>query len=205
MFALAATTTAAPRAAIPTSSTARLTRGARPAAAAAPAAARYRQPGEGRSPPVLHIQHRRSRARGSLVRHGPAGRGADAAAPVAWRIAAAGRDKGGGVESDADEGWEAMEGKGGRGAPSDSPAEASQQETEKSASSTTPGGKDDGKPARYRGIDLKGGKLGYGETVDNALDATTNPDLFIFGAAALTIGAVLAFLFGPRPPSDYYG
>ena len=52
---------------------------------------------------------------------------------------------------------------------------------------------------------MKGGKLGYGETVDNALDATTNPDLFIFGAALLTLGAIFAFLFGPRPPSDYYG
>ena len=58
---------------------------------------------------------------------------------------------------------------------------------------------------QYRGIDLKGGQLGYGETVDKALDATTNPDLFILGAGLLTIGAVLAFLFGPRPPSDYYG
>lgn len=63
----------------------------------------------------------------------------------------------------------------------------------------------DEKRASYNGVDVQGGVLGYGKTVDDALEATTNPDLFIFGALALTVGAILAFLFGPRPPSDYYG
>ena len=56
----------------------------------------------------------------------------------------------------------------------------------------------------YRGIDTKGGRYGFGENVDDALDATTNPDSFLFGGFLFVIGAVVLFLFGPRPPSELY-
>lgn len=115
--------------------------------------------------------------------NGIGGRGGAAARVV--RRATGG--EGGGERSSADSGGDDREG---------GEQKEDQSKSEKKA---------DDEPALYRGIDLKGGKLGYGETVDNALDATTNPDLFIFGAALLTVGAVFAFLFGPRPPSDYYG
>ena len=58
---------------------------------------------------------------------------------------------------------------------------------------------------QYRGVDITGGKYGYGAQIDDALDATTNPDQFLFGFVFLCGLAVFAFLFGPRPPSDYYG
>jgi hypothetical protein len=60
-------------------------------------------------------------------------------------------------------------------------------------------------PQRYRGVDITGGKYGMGESIDKGLDATTNPDSFFFGFVFLCSFAALAFLFGPRPPSDYYG
>jgi hypothetical protein len=63
-----------------------------------------------------------------------------------------------------------------------------------------------GEPApRYRGVDVAGGKYGYGSQIDDALDATTDPNAFLFGFVFLCGLAVFAFLFGPRPPSDYYG
>ena len=40
--------------------------------------------------------------------------------------------------------------------------------------------------------------------VDDALDATTNPDSFLFGGFLFVIGAVVLFVFGPRPPSELY-
>ena len=58
---------------------------------------------------------------------------------------------------------------------------------------------------QYRGVDITGGKYGYGAQIDDALDATTNPDQFLFGFFFLCGLAIFAFLFGPRPPSDYYG
>ena len=58
---------------------------------------------------------------------------------------------------------------------------------------------------QYRGVDISGGKYGMGESIDKGLDATTNPDSFLFGFVFLCSFAILAFLFGPRPPSDYYG
>ena len=58
---------------------------------------------------------------------------------------------------------------------------------------------------RYRGVDVAGGKYGYGSQIDDALDATTDPNAFLFGFVFLCGLAVFAFLFGPRPPSDYYG
>ena len=58
---------------------------------------------------------------------------------------------------------------------------------------------------QYRGVDISGGKYVMGESIDKGLDATTNPDSFLFGFVFLTSFAILAFLFGPRPPSDYYG
>lgn len=60
-------------------------------------------------------------------------------------------------------------------------------------------------PATYQGVDISGGKYGMGESIDKGLDATTNPDSFLFGFVFLCSFAVLAFLFGPKPPSDYYG
>ena len=71
--------------------------------------------------------------------------------------------------------------------------------TEKEVSSPSGG------PARFGDVDLKGGKYGFGERIDDALDATTNPDAFLIGGFALVIGAAILFALGPRPPSDYYG
>ena len=56
----------------------------------------------------------------------------------------------------------------------------------------------------YNGVDTKGGRYGFGEGVDDALDATTNPDSFLFGGFLFVIGAVVLFVFGPRPPSELY-
>ena len=56
----------------------------------------------------------------------------------------------------------------------------------------------------YRGSDKNGGRYGFGENVDDALDATTNPDSFLFGGFLCVIGAVVLFLFGPRPASELY-
>ena len=52
---------------------------------------------------------------------------------------------------------------------------------------------------QYRGVDITGGKYGYGAQIDDALDATTNPDQFLFGFFFLCGLAIFAFLFGPRP------
>jgi hypothetical protein len=65
--------------------------------------------------------------------------------------------------------------------------------------------KDGEKPATFRGVDITGGRYGMGEGIDKGLDATTNPDLFLVGFVSLCSFAILAFLFGPKPPSDYYG
>lgn len=48
-----------------------------------------------------------------------------------------------------------------------------------------------------------GGKYGMGARVDKALDATTNQAGFVAGGIVLTMSAVLMFLFGPRPPTEY--
>lgn len=64
---------------------------------------------------------------------------------------------------------------------------------------------EEGKERRtYNGVDTKGGRYGFGEGVDDALDATTNPDSFLFGGFLFVIGAVVLFVFGPRPPSELY-
>uniref|UniRef100_A0A7S0XE83 Uncharacterized protein n=1 Tax=Mantoniella antarctica TaxID=81844 RepID=A0A7S0XE83_9CHLO len=76
---------------------------------------------------------------------------------------------------------------------------------------------DEGGEKSSKASDVKEGKGGepaekekkaeysLGEKVDNALDTGINADLFFLFASLLTVGAVYAFAFGPRPPSDYWG
>lgn len=59
------------------------------------------------------------------------------------------------------------------------------------------------RPRRKPSPVYDGGKYGMGKRIDDALDASTNPDSFVLGGFVFTISAALLFMFGPRPPTDY--
>ena len=50
---------------------------------------------------------------------------------------------------------------------------------------------------------LDGGKYGMGTRIDEALDRSTDERGFLIGALSFTVGAVLLFILGPRPPTEY--
>jgi len=60
------------------------------------------------------------------------------------------------------------------------------------------------KPANRReNVNVEGGKYGMGTRIDDALDASSNPNTFLAGALLATVGAIILFVFGPRPPTEY--
>jgi len=58
-------------------------------------------------------------------------------------------------------------------------------------------------PQRRENPNIEGGKYGMGTRIDSALDASSNPNTFLAGALLATIGAVVLFVFGPSPPTEY--
>jgi len=91
-------------------------------------------------------------------------------------------------------------------ASNEAPGESSEAERPKESSRQSKvvfDSREDGpkKPAARGKLD--GGKYGMGTRIDEALDRSTDERGFLIGALSFTVGAVLLFVLGPRPPTEY--